>query len=120
MSQNVELAARPIELEFDQRPLYRRQISFGERPGEAFLLPVMTYHGHLSPPQLPTPILSHIGVEVVNCTRLSAGSVGRADPVEGSGVGPVGIGSGGRAHPSKCRHCSESAPADAEQVSSLR
>ena len=65
MSQNVELAARPIELEFDQRPLYRRQISFGERPGEAFLLPVMTYHGHVSPPQLPTPILSRIGVEVV-------------------------------------------------------
>ena len=65
MSQNVELAARPIEVEFDQRPLYRRQISFGERPGEAFLLPVMTYHGHVSPPQLPTPILSRIGVEVV-------------------------------------------------------
>ena len=65
MSQNVELAARPIEVEFDQRPLYRRQISFGERPGEAFQLPVMTYHGHLSPPQLPTPILSRIGVEVV-------------------------------------------------------
>ena len=65
MPQNVELAARPIEVEFDQRPLYRRQISFGERPGEAFLLPVMTYHGHLSPPQLPTPILSRIGVEVV-------------------------------------------------------
>ena len=65
MSQNVELAARPIEVEFDQRPLYRRQISFGERPGEASQLPVMTYHGHLSPPQLPTPILSRIGVEVV-------------------------------------------------------
>ena len=67
MPQNVELAASPSDRsrEFDQRPLYRRQISFGERPGEASQLPVMTYHGHLSPPQLPTPILSRIGVEVV-------------------------------------------------------
>ena len=65
MPQNVELAAFDRSREFDQRPLYWRQISFGERPGEASLLPVMTYHGHLSPPQLPTPILSRVGVEVV-------------------------------------------------------
>ena len=64
MPQNVELAAFDRSREFDERP-HRRQISFGERPGEASQLPVMTYHGHLSPPQLPTPILSRIGVEVV-------------------------------------------------------
>ena len=35
MPQNAELAASDRSREFDQRPLYRRQISFGERPGEA-------------------------------------------------------------------------------------
>ena len=65
MPQNVELSARATA------PLYRRggerrvQFRSGERPGDASQLPVMTYHGHLSPPQLPTPILSRIGVEVV-------------------------------------------------------
>ena len=65
MPQNAELAASDRSREFDKRPPYRRQISFGERPGEASQLPVMTHHGHLSPPQLPTPILSRIGVELV-------------------------------------------------------
>ena len=33
--------------------------------------------------------------------KLSGGSVGRADPVEGSGVGQVGSGSVGRVHPAQ-------------------